>query len=61
MKIGPITGTVTELKGQINKTLGISWQRLFYRKAQGGADVELDFQDEGGGPWPITGSSGATL
>ena len=43
VRIGRVTSTVTELKEQIHKTLGISEhrQRLFYRKAQG-ADVELD-------------------
>jgi hypothetical protein len=42
-RIGRVTGTLMELKEQVNKTLGISGhrQRLFYRKAQG-ADVELD-------------------
>ena len=41
-RIGRVTGTLIELKEQVNKTLGISEQRqrLFYRKAQG-ADVEL--------------------
>ena len=43
VKIGRVTNTVTELKEQIHRTLGLAEQRqrLFYRKAQG-ADVELD-------------------
>jgi hypothetical protein len=42
-RIGRVTDTVSDLKGQVNKALGISEQRqrLFYRKAQG-SEVELD-------------------